>query len=93
MAKAETETQPVRQHRASYATDKRNGGYLVRVEGPRAPDFVGREVPVVRLDQSENKEKLVRLLWKGTDEKTGKPVALYKFEARPRDDLNDEISF
>jgi len=85
---------PARQHRASYATDKRNGGYLVRVEGPRAGDFVGREVPVTRLDRSENTEKLVRLIWKGVDKETASPCALYKFEPRPRDNsLNDEILF
>ena len=84
---------PKRSHKATYARDKRKGGYLIRVIGPNAAAFAGREVPVVRKDDSETMEKLDGLIWSGTDEETGKPVALYSFEARPKDDLNDEIPF
>jgi len=81
-----------RAHKATYATDKRKGGYLVRVEGPRAPEFVGRIVPVTTRDGNEHDEKLVRLIWTGTDKESGKPVALYSFEAKPRE-AADEIPF
>lgn len=84
---------PKRSHKATYARDKRKGGYLIRVIGPQAAAFAGREVPVIRKDDSETMEKLDGLIWSGTDEETGKPVALYSFEARPKDDLNDEIPF
>lgn len=84
---------PKRSHKATYARDKRKGGYLIRVIGPNAAAFAGREVPVIRKDDSETMEKLDGLIWSGTDEETGKPVALYSFEARPKDDLNDEIPF
>lgn len=81
-----------RAHKATYATDKRNGGYLIRVQGPNAGRFAGREVPVTRRDETETPEKLVRLLWSGKDDDTGSPIALYTFEARPAE-LNDEIPF
>lgn len=86
---------PKRLHRATFATDKRNpGGYLIRVIGPTAAAFAGREVPVTRKDDSESTEKLVRVVWAGTDEETGRPVALYTFEARPREEQpHDEIAF
>ena len=85
MAKSNDTPKQGRSHKATYSTDKKNGGYLVRVAGPHAGEFAGREVPVVRKDDTETMEKLVRLIWKGTDEETGKPVALYAFEARPKD--------
>lgn len=70
------------------------GGYIIRVIGPMANRFAGREVPVGRRDDSESTEKLTDLVWSGTDEDTGKPVALYNFEPRPRGtDLDDEIPF
>lgn len=84
---------PKRAHKATYATDKRKGGYLIRVIGPKANAFVGRLVPVTRKDNTETEEKLARLIWSGKDEETGAPVALYSFEPRPKDDLNDEIPF
>lgn len=74
-----------RAHKATYATDKRNGGYLIRVEGPHAAAFVGRDVPVSTKAGAEHTEKLTRLIWSGTDTQSGKPVALYKFEAKPRE--------
>lgn len=76
---------PPRAHRATYSTDKKKGGYIVRVEGPHAAMFAGRAVPVTRRDNSENMEQLDKLLWTGTDEESGKPVALYSFVSKPRD--------
>lgn len=80
-----------RQHKATYATDKRKGGYLVRVQGPNANAFAGRKVPVTRKDDSEDIEELERLIWSGKDEETGQPCALYSFKAKPRD--ADELAF
>lgn len=74
----------VRLHKATYATDKRAGGYLIRVAGPNAERFVGREVPVTMKSGDEHTEKLVRLIWTGIDTESGERVALYKFEAKPR---------
>lgn len=78
-----------RVHRATYSRDKRKGGYLVRVEGPFAAKFAGREVPVTKKDNSESSEKLTELIWSGPDEETGIPVALYAFEAKPREPEED----
>lgn len=74
-----------RQHRATYATDKRSGGYLIRVAGPYAERFTGREVPVTLKSGKEHNEKLTRLIWTGQDQESGEPVALYKFEAKPKE--------
>lgn len=82
---------PKRQHRATYATDKRNGGYMVRVVGPYPERFAGREVPVNTKAGSEHVEKLTRLVWTGTDKETGEKVALYKFEPKPQE--QEEIQF
>ena len=79
------DTKPVRKHKATYATDKRNGGYLIRVSGPNAEMFVGREVPVNTRAGAEHSEKLVRLIWTGADKETGEKVALYRFESRPKE--------
>jgi hypothetical protein len=87
--KGTTAPQP-RAHKATYATDKRKGGYLIRVEGPTAGAFVGREVPVTMRNGDEHNERLVRLIWTGADTETGKPVALYAFESRPRDAESEE---
>ena len=81
---------PKRLHRATYARDKKKGGYLVRVAGPNAEVFAGRTVPVTMLDNSEHDEKLVRLIWTGVDTgeyggKAGEPIALYTFESHPRE--------
>lgn len=72
-------------HRATYATDKRNGGYLIRVEGPFANRFVGREVPVTLMKGGDHTEELVRLIWSGIDKESGANVALYAFKAKPRE--------
>lgn len=77
---------PRPKHRATYATDKRSGGYLVRVAGPYPEKFVGREVPVTLKSGEQHPEKLIRLIWTGTDAETGDKVALYKFESRPREE-------
>lgn len=89
---------PKRQHKATYARDKKKGGYLIRVIGPHAAQFAGREVPVTRRDDSESMETLSDLVWSGIDEGTpdnpgtGKPAALYAFVPKPKDP-DDEIPF
>lgn len=82
-----TDKQPKRNHKATYARDKRKGGYLIRVEGPYASAFAGREVPVTRMDGTEETEKLSGMIWSGHDRESGKPVALYSFEAKPREEV------
>ncbi|MDE2019765.1 MAG: hypothetical protein KGJ13_05475 [Patescibacteria group bacterium] len=79
-----------RQHRATYSRDKLNGGWLVRVVGPRAKEFAGRVVPV-ETTHGEDTEKLDALIWSGVDDGTytkedaGKPVGLYSFKPRPKE--------
>lgn len=86
-----------RKHRATYARDKRTGGYLVRVSGPYPERFNGREVPVTMMDGTEHNEKLTNLVWTGitpADSKFGTPgekVALYHFEAKPRETVEAEF--
>ena len=81
-----------REHKATYSRDKRKGGYLVRIVGPHAAQFIGREVPVTRNDGTESIEKLVRLITSGVDggevvaADKGKNYALYTFEPKPRDE-------
>ena len=82
---------PKRAHKATYATDKRKGGYIIRVEGPNAHLFVGRTVPVTTKSGEEHEETLLRVLWGGKDKETGAKVALYDFENKPRD--LDDIPF
>ena len=82
---------PKARHVATYATDKRKGGYLVRVEGPDAAMFAGREVPVTVRSGTMHHERLDRLIWSGTDAETGKPVALYSFLSKPRE--TTEVTF
>lgn len=84
-----------RKHRATYARDKRSGGYNIRVVGEYPERFAGREVPVTRKDDSEQSEKLLKLLWSGDDtdpetkKPTGRKAALYSFEPRPRDEQEE----
>lgn len=73
-----------RAHRATFSRDKRNGGYLIRVEGPHAPEFSGESVPVTLRDGTEQTEELDTLIWAGNDQESGKPVALYTFVRRER---------
>lgn len=86
MAKDIEQTKTQSQHKASYASDKKKGGYLVRVAGPQAGAFVGREVPMTLKNSNEtHTEKLTKLIWSGKDQETGEPVALYAFEPKPRE--------
>jgi hypothetical protein len=90
-APAQVNSDGKRTHRATYAADKRNGGFNIRVVGPNANEFAGETVPVETKNGEEHQEKLVRLLWAGDDtdpqtkELTGRKAALYSFEARPRE--------
>jgi hypothetical protein len=80
-----------RRHKATYATDKRKGGYLIRVEGPESNAFGGREVPVSTRDGVEHMERLTKLVWTGLDGESGKAVTLYNFESRPREEVLAEF--
>lgn len=82
-----------RAHRATYARDKMKGGYIIRVEGPNANRFAGREVPVTLRNGDESTEKLEALIWTGKDQDSGQPVALYSFEARPKEEMADDTPF
>ena len=86
------------QHKATYTKDKRKGGYNVRVVGPHANMFAGREVPVTRRGtEAPQMETLDELIFSGVDdgeynpEDAGKNFAVYSFKARPRD--AEEIEF
>ena len=95
-SKAKTNTPG--QHRATYARDKKNGGYIIRVQGPYCSRFAGREVPVLKKGEtsSSGTETLTELIWSGQDDGNisgySGPVALYHFAAKPRDG-EDEIPF
>ena len=89
MAKESTKK---RLHRATYAADKRKGGYLIRIAGPQSNMFVGRLVPVTLKDGSEQEEKVLKVIWSGKDKETGEPVTLYTFAPKPRS-VDDEIVF
>ena len=79
------------QHRATWARDRMNGGYNVRVVGPNANRFgerkvddgskdgviVRRTVPVTLKNGQTRDVTLGNVLWTGKDEETGQPVALY----------------
>lgn len=94
-AKAAEPEAPRRLHKATFATDKRNpGNYLIRVMGPTADAFIGREVPVTRKDNTESVEKLAGIVWVGVDDETGQRVALYRFESKPREEVAiDDLPF
>ena len=81
-----------RSHRASYAKDNREGGYNIRVIGPHAKKMGNRWLPVTRMDGSENMEFTLGIIWSGTDEDTGSPVALFKMWHAPKV-ADDEIPF
>jgi lantibiotic modifying enzyme len=97
MAKISDAGTTPRKHRATYARDKRNGGYLIRVAGPYAELFSGHTVPVTMKDGSEHEELLENLVWVGTtspESKVGIPgekVALYHFAAKPREQVEPEF--
>lgn len=80
-------------HKATYARDKRKGGYLVRVAGPYPERFAGRTVPVTMKNGESHDEKLTGLIWTGTDTENGGLVALYTFEPRPREDVEKDMPF
>lgn len=92
-----TETKKQRSHKATYSRDKKTGGYLIRVSGPQASAFAGREVPVSRNDGSESLEKLEKLINSGIDSgevipaDAGKPYALYTFQPKPRQEVEAEF--
>jgi hypothetical protein len=74
-----------RRHRATFATDNIEGGYMVRIEGPDCAKFAKRTgIPVTRFDGSETAIDLKNLVWSGNDLESGKPVALYKIVKHPR---------
>lgn len=83
-----------RAHSASYASDKKNPGkWLIRVAGPHASKFAGREVPVNTRSGEEHAELLDKAIWAGVDEETKENVCLYTFVAKPREELDDKIPF
>jgi hypothetical protein len=92
-----TNAEGKRTHKATYARDKKKGGYNIRVVGPNAAEFAGEEVPVETMSGEEHQEKLVSLLWTGPDkepttgELTGRIAALYSFEAKPREETAKPI--
>lgn len=87
------ETAKKRAHKATYATDNRNGGYMIRVAGPNANRFAGREVPVTTKAGDEHTAKLEKLVWTGKDKESGENVALYKFASKPKDSTESEFQF
>lgn len=93
MAKVAAEKNPAkkRAHRATYAKDKRKGGYIIRVQGPASNRFAGKEVPVTLKDGSEQMETLEKLIWSGKDQESGEPVTLYSFVAKPKEDVDSEF--
>jgi hypothetical protein len=86
-------------HKATYTRDKKTGKFLIRVVGPHANAFIGREVPVATAAGEVHTEKLLRVKFSGVDDGNiipsdqGKPYAVYEFEAKPRADFDDEIPF
>jgi hypothetical protein len=90
MANAPTNAEGKRTHRATYARDKKTGGWLVRVVGPQAAEFAGDTVPVSTANGEEHDETLTIMRWSGPDkdpssgELTGRNAALYSFDAKPR---------
>jgi hypothetical protein len=80
------------QHRATYSRDKIKGGYIINVTGPQANRFAGRTVPITLKNGDKSEEKLTDLIWSGTND-DGKYCAIYHFEPKPKDELNDEIPF
>lgn len=80
-----------RVHRATYAKDKKKGGYLVRVQGPQSNHFAKREVPVTLKNGSEQLETLDSLIWTGKDQESGENVTLYSFVAKPKEEVEVEF--
>lgn len=83
-----------RLHRATFATDNIEGGYMVRVEGPNADKFAKRTIPVTRFNGEETEIELKSMTWTGPDKVTGVKVALYKIVKHPRVKVDaDAIAF
>lgn len=80
-------------HEATFAFDRRTRGYVIRVVGPSATSFPGRDIPVKRRDGTTTTEKLGRVLWNGTDKTTGETIAIYSFVSRPKDPNAKEEEF
>lgn len=80
------------EHKATYARDKRKGGWMIRVQGPHSNRFAGRTVPVTMLDNSMHEENLDKLIWTGKDQQTGDNVTLYTFKPKPKEE-EDTIPF
>jgi hypothetical protein len=89
----ETTTPPKHRHKATYASDKKNGGYNVRVVGPEPNAFAGRTVPVTTRGGGVHMEDLTRLIWTGpgTDQDAGQFVALYEFKPKPKEAKQTEF--
>lgn len=95
------------QHRATWARDRMNGGYNVRVVGPFANRFGSRKVkddagnesiiyrviPVTLKNGNTRDVKLGDVLWTGKDEDTGKPVALYSHVPDTVEEEQSELPF
>ena len=77
-------------HKATYSRDSSGYGYVIRVQGPHATQFARREVPVTLKSGEVHQETLQKMVWSGTDRETGEPVALYRFEAKPREEAEAE---
>ena len=83
---------PAPRHKATYASDKKKGGWLVRITGEYPHAFAGREVPVTMKNGESHKEQLDRLIWQGIDNESGEHVALYTFIPKPREE-EPELDF
>ncbi len=87
-----------RQHKATYARDKKNpGSFLVRITGPHAKEFEGREVPVMKNGGGEQLETLSRAVFSGTDEgkitpaDKGQTYCLYEMVRHPKEYVQPEF--
>jgi hypothetical protein len=81
-----------RTHKATWAKDKYERGYNIRVIGANAWKMGNRWLPVTRMDESESMEFAMERIWKGVDDDTGKPVALFAAYRKPRQ-AEDDIPF
>jgi hypothetical protein len=85
-----------RSHTASYSKIRGEPfKWYIRVVGPSAEKFSGREIPVATKGGEEHDEKLTKMIWNGADRTSGENVALYEFLAKPKAEveLDDEIPF
>jgi hypothetical protein len=86
-----------RAHTASYSKIRGEPfKWFIRIVGPSAEKFSGREIPVTTKSGEEHAEKLSKMIWNGEDRQSGENVALYEFLAKPKvegEGLDDEIPF